>query len=211
MAFALILRRPLTSWRPLLWLLARRNWHSDIQWISAADEDRFEMFQSAFDSLGIGTQAAPYLDLDKQGQALCRLPGRSKSLQRSPFPRRLGALEQRGIHLHDSSLDQRNAIGGLLLQTTHRRRRRISVQVVRGDRIRRELCPFDETRPIRRTGGAVMFRIWHRQDGALAQHISDGGEASDAFERAHRQVRSSGWKGVGRRLVSPAGFEPATY
>lgn len=24
------------------------------------------MFQSAFDSLGIGTQAAPYLDLDKQ-------------------------------------------------------------------------------------------------------------------------------------------------
>ena len=45
---------------------SKRNWHSDIQWISAADEDTFEIFQSAFDSLGIAAQAAPYLDLDKQ-------------------------------------------------------------------------------------------------------------------------------------------------
>jgi hypothetical protein len=44
----------------------KEHWHSDIEWISAADEETFEVFQSAFDSLGIAAQAAPYLDVDKQ-------------------------------------------------------------------------------------------------------------------------------------------------
>ena len=44
----------------------RKNWHSDIEWISAADEETFGIFQSAFDSLGIAAQAAPYLDLDRE-------------------------------------------------------------------------------------------------------------------------------------------------
>lgn len=43
-----------------------REWNSDIEWISAADEDTFETFRSAFDSLGIGARAAPYLDLHKE-------------------------------------------------------------------------------------------------------------------------------------------------
>jgi len=42
------------------------KWHSDIQWISAADEETFEIFQSAFDSLGIAAHAAPYLDLHEK-------------------------------------------------------------------------------------------------------------------------------------------------
>ena len=43
-----------------------KGWHSDIEWISAADENTFEIFQSAFDALGIAAHAAPYLDLQKQ-------------------------------------------------------------------------------------------------------------------------------------------------
>jgi hypothetical protein len=42
------------------------KWHSDIQWISAADEDTFEIFQRAFESLGIAAHAAPYLDLHEK-------------------------------------------------------------------------------------------------------------------------------------------------
>jgi hypothetical protein len=43
-----------------------KNWNSDIQWISAADEETFSVFQSAFDRLAIGAHAAPYLDIDRQ-------------------------------------------------------------------------------------------------------------------------------------------------
>jgi hypothetical protein len=42
------------------------KWHSDIEWISAADEDTFAIFQAAFEALGIAAHAAPYLDLDQQ-------------------------------------------------------------------------------------------------------------------------------------------------
>lgn len=40
-----------------------KDWNSDIQWISAADETTFELFQSAFDRMGIATTAEPYLDI----------------------------------------------------------------------------------------------------------------------------------------------------
>jgi hypothetical protein len=42
------------------------KWDSDIRWVSAADEQAFAVFQSAFDRLAIGGHAAPYLDLDRQ-------------------------------------------------------------------------------------------------------------------------------------------------
>jgi hypothetical protein len=41
-----------------------KEWNSDIEWISAADERSFEVFQSAFDRLGIAAHAAPYLDIE---------------------------------------------------------------------------------------------------------------------------------------------------
>lgn len=41
-----------------------KEWNSDIEWISAADETTFEVFQSAFDRLGIAAHAAPYLDIE---------------------------------------------------------------------------------------------------------------------------------------------------
>ena len=41
------------------------RWNSDIEWISAADEEAFATFQSAFDRLGIAEQVAEYLDLDR--------------------------------------------------------------------------------------------------------------------------------------------------
>jgi hypothetical protein len=44
------------------------KWNSDIEWISAADEDTFETFQSAFDSLSIAAHAAPFLDIQRQVQ-----------------------------------------------------------------------------------------------------------------------------------------------
>ena len=40
------------------------KWKSDIEWISAADEQTFELFQSAFDRLGIAAHARPYLDIE---------------------------------------------------------------------------------------------------------------------------------------------------
>jgi hypothetical protein len=43
----------------------REKWNSDILWVSAADEEAFAVFQSAFDRLGIAGHAAPYLDLDQ--------------------------------------------------------------------------------------------------------------------------------------------------
>jgi hypothetical protein len=44
----------------------RDKWHSDIEWISADDEEGFAAFESAFERLGIAAQAAPYLDLDRE-------------------------------------------------------------------------------------------------------------------------------------------------
>jgi hypothetical protein len=41
-------------------------WKSDIEWISADDEEAFEAFESAFHRLGIPDQAAPYIDVDKE-------------------------------------------------------------------------------------------------------------------------------------------------
>jgi hypothetical protein len=41
-------------------------WKSDIEWISADDEEAFVAFESAFQRLGIPAQAAPYLDLDRE-------------------------------------------------------------------------------------------------------------------------------------------------
>jgi len=43
-----------------------QNWHSDIEWVSAADEEAFAVFQQAFDALGIAAYAAPYLDLQDE-------------------------------------------------------------------------------------------------------------------------------------------------
>jgi hypothetical protein len=40
-----------------------KEWNSDIEWISAADEPTFALFQSAFDRLGIAERTAPYLDI----------------------------------------------------------------------------------------------------------------------------------------------------
>ena len=42
------------------------KWKSDIEWISADDEEAFEAFESAFTRLGIPGQAAPYLDIDRE-------------------------------------------------------------------------------------------------------------------------------------------------
>ena len=44
----------------------RDKWHSDIEWISADDEEAFAAFESAFERLGIASQAAPYVDLDRE-------------------------------------------------------------------------------------------------------------------------------------------------
>ena len=46
--------------------VAPQHWRSDIEWVSAADEETFAIFQSAFDALGIAIHAKPYLDLDKE-------------------------------------------------------------------------------------------------------------------------------------------------
>ena len=43
-----------------------KRWKSDIEWISADDEEAFVAFESAFNRLGIPAQAAPYLDLDRE-------------------------------------------------------------------------------------------------------------------------------------------------
>jgi hypothetical protein len=40
-----------------------KEWNSDLEWISAADEPTFELFQTAFDRLAIADRAAPYLDI----------------------------------------------------------------------------------------------------------------------------------------------------
>jgi hypothetical protein len=42
------------------------GWDSDISWISAADEEAFAIFQSAFDRLGVAGRTAEYLDLDRE-------------------------------------------------------------------------------------------------------------------------------------------------
>lgn len=41
-------------------------WKSDIEWISADDEQAFGAFETAFERLGIGSQAAPFLDFDRE-------------------------------------------------------------------------------------------------------------------------------------------------
>ncbi len=43
----------------------RPPWNSDVRWISAVTENAFKTFQSAFDRLGIGAHAEPWLDLDR--------------------------------------------------------------------------------------------------------------------------------------------------
>jgi hypothetical protein len=53
------LRGELSTVRP-------HNWHSDIKWVSAADEEAFSVFQQAFDGLGIAARAAPFLDLKRE-------------------------------------------------------------------------------------------------------------------------------------------------
>lgn len=42
----------------------RPPWQSDIEWLSAASEEEFERFQSAFDRMAIADQARPFLDID---------------------------------------------------------------------------------------------------------------------------------------------------
>lgn len=42
------------------------NWNSDIEWISAADEEAFGAFQSAFDRLAIAESVAAYLDFERE-------------------------------------------------------------------------------------------------------------------------------------------------
>ena len=44
----------------------RSKWNSDIEWISADDEEAFAVFESAFERLGIPEQAAPYLDIERE-------------------------------------------------------------------------------------------------------------------------------------------------
>jgi hypothetical protein len=41
-------------------------WKSDMEWLSAADEELFEVFQSAFDRLGVADHLAPYLDIERE-------------------------------------------------------------------------------------------------------------------------------------------------
>jgi len=42
------------------------QWLSDIKWISAADEEAFDVFESAFDDLEIAARGEAYLDLDRK-------------------------------------------------------------------------------------------------------------------------------------------------
>ncbi|HET8534780.1 MAG TPA: hypothetical protein VFL74_04455 [Sphingomicrobium sp.] len=41
-------------------------WKSDLRWVSAADEEAFDAFQSAFDRLGIAGHFLPYLDVERE-------------------------------------------------------------------------------------------------------------------------------------------------
>ena len=41
-------------------------WNSDVRWISAANEETFQIFQSAFDRLNIAEVMAPYLDIERE-------------------------------------------------------------------------------------------------------------------------------------------------
>ena len=41
------------------------QWQSDISWVSAANEESFALFESAFDRLGLAAHVEPHLDLDK--------------------------------------------------------------------------------------------------------------------------------------------------
>ena len=42
------------------------KWNSDIEWISADDEEAFKAFECAFHRLNIPEMAAPYIDVDKE-------------------------------------------------------------------------------------------------------------------------------------------------
>jgi hypothetical protein len=46
--------------------VVRPSWNSDLQWISATSRKAFELFQTAFDRLGIASHVAHYLDLERQ-------------------------------------------------------------------------------------------------------------------------------------------------
>ena len=41
------------------------KWSSDVAWLSAADEPTFEVFQQAFDDLGIARHVEPYVDVEQ--------------------------------------------------------------------------------------------------------------------------------------------------
>jgi hypothetical protein len=47
------------------------EWQSDIAWVSAANEDRFALFESAFDRLALAAHVEPYLDLDRAIRLYC--------------------------------------------------------------------------------------------------------------------------------------------
>jgi hypothetical protein len=51
--------------------VVRPPWNSDMAWVSANDEATFELFQSAFDRLGVAGQVEPYLDLDRAVRLYC--------------------------------------------------------------------------------------------------------------------------------------------
>ena len=42
------------------------KWHSDIEWISADDQEGFSVFESAFERLGIPAQVTEHLDLERE-------------------------------------------------------------------------------------------------------------------------------------------------
>lgn len=46
-------------------------WKSDVRWISAATAETFELFQSAFERLGVARHVEPYLDLDRAVRLYC--------------------------------------------------------------------------------------------------------------------------------------------
>ncbi len=54
-----------SEFRGRLSTIRPRKWRSDIEWISAADEAAFDVFQSAFDALGIAAHAEAHLDLEQ--------------------------------------------------------------------------------------------------------------------------------------------------
>jgi hypothetical protein len=58
----------LGTFRGTEYVLVSPGWKSDVEWLSASSPSSFEIFQSAFDRLGVADHVLPYVDIDTSVQ-----------------------------------------------------------------------------------------------------------------------------------------------